>query len=252
MTNTINKPIIKIINNNSIPDLKLFETYSASRFGSIHDGGYILTDEIVLISDYLISGGIGLNVEFENDVMQLNKQLKSILIDASISKIKFIFRPLKYLFSNLFFYYCENTFRFFHVISISFFEKKYLNNKNNISYFLNKYNLTKSKGILKLDIEGSEWLILNDIIKNSSSFNAICIEFHNVNSNIHLLNNFIADLKTNDFNILSYSVNNAIYFNCDSDVPDIIEISFVLNRFLIDSKILQRRSNDTSNIIFNF
>jgi hypothetical protein len=133
--NKIDYPIIKKIKKSTLTNLTLYETFSASRFGSVHDGGYILTDEIVLSSKFLISGGVGLNVEFENDILQLNNSIKIILIDGSISFLKFLFRPLKYLFSSSFYFYCENTFRFFNVKSKSSFEKTFLDRTNNISFF---------------------------------------------------------------------------------------------------------------------
>lgn len=245
-------PIVAEVKSLNFPTLSLVESYSLSRFGSVHDGGYILTDSAVLSSKFMISGGVGSNVEFESDILEFNSDIMLILVDGSTSFYRFLFRPIKYLFSTSFFVHCENSSRFFKVKAKSKFEKMYIDEDTSISFFLKKYGLADQKGILKLDIEGSEWSILNDILLNISNFNAICIEFHFISSHKERLEEFIQNLITNNFRVLSYSVNNAVKFNTENECPEILEITFVQNCFLDDKKLLQRRSNDESNIIFNF
>ena len=102
--------------------------------------------------------------------------------------------------------------------------KQYLNKDFNVSSLLNQFSCKKNKVFLKLDIEGFEFELLDDIVLNKEFFTGICIEFHNLNitENYLKLSSFIKEL---DFEILNISVNEVCL--TDGCFPSVLEISFL-------------------------
>ena len=64
--------------------LKIFNKSYAKRFGNDSDGGYVAPKEIINSLDYLISIGVEDNISFELDLMSVNKNLQTVLVDGTI------------------------------------------------------------------------------------------------------------------------------------------------------------------------
>ena len=71
---------------------------------------------------------------------------------------------------------------------------------------MKKYN-DKKIDILKLDIEGSEYSMIEQIIKNSSNIKILIIEFHFIKNNKDLFMNSVKKLL-NKFDIVHIHANN--------------------------------------------
>lgn len=123
------------------------------RIGSVNDGGYVMVDNFEK-TDYLISMGIGGDIEFETDI--LKKISGADLYDE-------VFEDLNDKLTN---------YRFFNEsIGVN-------NQQTTLESCINRVNTSKDL-ILKMDIEGSEWDLLDNI--NSSilnNFKQMVIEFH--------------------------------------------------------------------------
>ena len=86
--------------------------------------------------------------------------------------------------------------------------------------------------VLKVDIEGDEYKILNDIKKNSKKIIFLIIEFHDVNKHLNKIRNFLKNL---DLKIIHIHANN--YGGIDKkNNPRVLELS------LINSKIFKIRN----------
>ena len=94
--------------------------------------------------------------------------------------------------------------------------------------------INSDKIFLKIDIEGSEYSILNEIIQNQEKIVGLVIEFHNIQRNMDILTDFIKKFK---LEITHIHPNN--YSELDKDGnPEIIEMSFEKNpQILGDEKI---------------
>ena len=131
--------------------------FNLKRIGDKNDGGYLIPDIINDIK-YCVSGGVGHTNEFE---LQLEKfGIKSFLADYSVGEPKDL-----------------------HNFS---FEKKFLASYNNLDT-ININSWIKSfgdefepeKSILKLDIEKSEYEVINSIDEDIlKKFKILIIEFH--------------------------------------------------------------------------
>ena len=68
----------------------------------------------------------------------------------------------------------------FFSVGLGIGDERYMSLKN----VLNKFSENK-KIFLKIDIEGEEYRLLNDLIKNSDLLSGLVIEFHYVDININ-------------------------------------------------------------------
>jgi len=207
------------------------------RLGSDCDGGYVVPRNTILSSELLISLGISDNWDFEKDFVKVSKK-PIFAYDHSIH-IKFWFLRfkrdlLKFLSLKIFkpkklykmFQYLDFLYFFKLNKNNKFFLKKIGNEKNSItlkeimsSELENKHNI-----FLKIDIEGSEYEILNDIISFKDLLQGIVIEFHQVGKNIDKIIKFINNIKSN-LHLVHIHGNNYSVKVINKD-PEAIELTF--------------------------
>ena len=142
--------------------------YSLVRVGRDFDGGYLVGKDTILNSDTLVSFGINDDWSFERDFKNINSETKVICYDD---------KPiLKYLFKKLI---IDTIFLFSHlkVNKIFVLTKKiiyFLKDKKKLKFIKKKIAYGDLKEIvkdiesnfifLKIDIEGFEYRILEDIL----------------------------------------------------------------------------------------
>ena len=217
--------------------LKPKKNYELIRLGSRYDGGYLVDENSIYESEFLLSGGIFYDFKFENDYIDLTNNdiycydhkinpSKFFLLWTLILIKRFIFREKKERILKA----KKNIIK--PLSFLKFIKKKEVNyEKKGIGYdskdiysldtILKKISI-KKKFFLKIDIEGDEYKILDQIIKNSENLTGLVIEFHNVSRNVNTIETFIQKLPL----ILIYvRANNAGEVNPDND-PEIIELTF--------------------------
>ena len=213
------------------------QNYELIRLGSRYDGGYLVDKNSIYESEFLLSGGIFYDFKFENDYIDLTNNdiycydhiinpSKFFLLWTLILIKRFILREKKERILKA----KKNVIKPF--TFLKFIKKKEVNyEKKGIGYdskdiysldtILKKISI-KKKFFLKIDIEGDEYKILDQIIKNSENLTGLVIEFHDVSRNIKMIESFIQKLPL----ILIYvRANNAGEVNSDND-PEIIELTF--------------------------
>jgi hypothetical protein len=181
------------------------------KYGSRLDGGYVLPKSVVKISNFVISGGIANNNDFEIELARGG--IKGIQIDNSIYSPPKLHKNLQFLRATLGGPSGPNLEQI-----ASEFKENWL-------------------GILKLDIEGSEYEVLRSI-KDFSKFSAIVVEFHG----LYQITN---DEFWNDFKKLFLRLredNSVVYIapnNCCSfsviggfAVPNVLEITWVKSKLI--------------------
>ena len=218
-------------------ELKYKTTKNLKRLGREYDGGYLISEKDVANSDVLISFGICDDWSFEEDFIKL-KNVPVIAYDGSIDSSVFVAKiiinslrlnkPLKFssklkiFFSYLKFFRGSKT----HISKFVSNESK-INNKFNKSKYISidevldneKYNNV----FLKVDIEGSEYRILNNIIQKQEKISGLAIEFHDCD--LHL--DKIIEFKSKfNLNIIHIHANNASPVNLKDEMPQTLEITF--------------------------
>jgi hypothetical protein len=127
--------------------------YQKMRIGSSHDGGYVICNG--LKCDILLGCGISNDITFENDYLNLNKDIYCFAFDGTVNnlpnnannRINFIKKNIGY-----------NS-----------------NNTTNLDFFLNTYNDI----FLKMDIECGEYEWIKSITKDQlNNIKQIAIEIH--------------------------------------------------------------------------
>jgi hypothetical protein len=169
------------------------------RIGKDNDGGYLINLEDVNKTTTLLSFGVGEDISFERHFTAINK-CPVIAYDNTVSNIHTDF------FQN------DNS----HV------EKNVV---DDIS-FINTLKDLPDNVFLKCDIDGSEYYILEDIIRNDNKFSGISMEFHSITNydNFNSMTNFIS--KTS-LKLVHTHINNYAYINREGQyIPDVVELSF--------------------------
>lgn len=196
-----------------------------AKLGGYTDGSYVVDYRSVLLSNCLISGGVGSNVRFESDFKLINKEVKLVFIDPTTSKIRMFIRAIYHFFKKgqSGYYSLSEFFNYLRIKNHATSIYKYLGKQYTIKSVCDDLQLA-GRFFLKLDIEGFEYELLDSIVNQKEKIEGICIEFHDLSKldNIRLLEKFVRQL---DFSIVSLSVNE-LSLN-DFGQPDIIEISFI-------------------------
>jgi hypothetical protein len=187
------------------------------RYGSVGDGGYVLPINAVDKSKFLISGGIENNNDFEVNLARLG--ITGIQIDNSIDKPPILHKNLSFVRATL-----GNS------------------HEVDIDGLIARFG-TRANGILKLDIEGAEYSVLNSL-KDLDKFNAITVEFHNLYkiSEDNFWNIFKSILvKLRKYHgVVFIAPNNCCGYTIlgGFPIPNVMEITFA-KKSLVNGKLLK-------------
>ena len=204
------------------------------RIGPKKDGGYVIDKRVIKKTKKIICCGLNDDWEFEREFLRINPKCKIIAYDHTVHKEFWVKRFKKdlislFLFKKLRLEKILDVFRY--VDYLSFFKDgnkhlikrvvNYERRKNEISI----KNILKKQSnlILKIDIEGDEYKILEQVNKAFFKINLLIIEFHNIHKNLNKIKNFIKKTK---FKIIHIHGNNYAGTNKNND-PKVVEITFI-------------------------
>lgn len=209
-------------------NFKPLKKFDLVRLGRDNDGGYLVGKNTVLKSKFLVSFGIGDDCSFEKDFLKLNDKVDIYCYDRyPLSKNYFIKEIIKSFvvldFKNI-----------NHILNVRKDYKKTFKNNNGVKKRLIRYRtLTKIINenklnfdtFLKIDIDGAEYRILDDILKNQKIFTGIVLEFHDVDFHKKKIESFIDSLE---LTLTHIHANNSSVFDLEND-PTCIELTFEKN-----------------------
>ncbi len=218
--------------------LKPKKKYGLIRIGNSNDGGYLVEKKSYDDSVFLIGLGINDDWSFEK---KFNKKFIGIdnqlcfkfLIKKFLNSFILIitngnfFQPINYFIKIIEYSILKNSFikatisnyddSMMGLISLKYIFKNILNNPKKNSIFL------------KCDIEGSEYRILNDIIRYKEYITGLIIEFHDVDLHINKILEFSKEIK---MNIVHIHANNFGGVDVNND-PLVIELTYSKNPDII-------------------
>jgi hypothetical protein len=250
--------VSKIIIDSDIPELQPFAQDELVRIGRDNDGGYVVSKIALENSDVLFSGGYGNDFSFENAFVSRFPEKKAVIFDYSITIVslcrglfgallrKVVNRPhypIDYYFRNLRTYFLLKfapRVRLVHAMLTSSQDRKKPLCMNLERAFQVASGNSDSQLYCKLDIEGSEYELVGELVSLQSRISGMVIEFHDT---FHKRKEFLESLKLLDECYVNTHthVNNYGGVGPDSQ-PVVYEISF-LNKRLWDGA----RSNGTKN-----
>lgn len=226
--------VVRIPTKNSLVDCK-----HLIRLGTPGDGGYVICSESVKNSNKLLSFGISDNWSFESEYLEKNSLATIDCYDFSISFSIFLEKSAKSLVKFLIgrvsvkklFIDLVLPFKYYNFFSGNtklFREKVTFPEFSVIDSDIEKIfsRIDSNYVYLKMDIEGSEYRVISEILSRSSRICGMTIEFHDV----YVLRDKFTDclkLITEKFDIVHFHGNNFGFVSSDDGTPDVIEFSFV-------------------------
>jgi hypothetical protein len=172
------------------------------RIGANHDGGYVLPEESLNECDCCLSYGLAREISFERSYRAItNKTLFGF--DASVH----------YPNSNFFPEYLKSYDQF----------------KNHCELISNRIKNLNPKILVKMDIEGDEWGILDEM--NVDHFKSVvhtfAIEIHlKEDTNINTLFKLFED-----FNLVHIHLNNCSKIPLSCGTPKVLELTFINKKY---------------------
>ena len=214
-------------------------SFKKIRVGKKYDGGYVAPLLAIKKSESLISFGMYDDWSFEKHFSKLNKKINIFVYDGSVN----FFFWIKYYIKNFIllirlkielnnfiksFFKIFDYYIFFNKKKILHIEKfvtsadKKISNINKKITLNQIFNNTPIKNVfLKIDIEGNEYRILNDILKYKNKIECMVIEFHNFDLMQKKIKNF---LKKFNLCIVHTHVNNYGRIT-QKETPTVIELT---------------------------
>ncbi len=200
------------------------------RLGGDHDGGYLVSESDVMKSNYLLSMGIADDWRFEAGFLRI-KPVPITAYDASISAAYFLKKTLKSLWAL-----SRKAPRWARVaIKYNlFFSKK---NVKHIKQFVGASSKGKSycdlssalapakntPFFLKIDIEGDEYDLLDELIAHQSNMTGLVIEFHDCPDYLARIESFIAQCE---LRLVHIHANNCAALEATTGLPSVLELTF--------------------------
>ncbi len=218
-----------------LKDFQPFNYCNLVRRGSTNDGGYLLPSDIT--AQFLISLGLGDDWKFELDLIKCKQVNKFIVFDHSVTLLNLL-RMLMNRKKKL------NAFIFRAIILLRYFRDFIFLRRQHVKKKVTKYgsienssaiNLNeifrefvvdpKSTIILKIDIEGSEFDIIEQVLEFSSQILVLIIEFHEILKQKDKFKTSFELLKSR-FSLIHTHVNN--YGEIDELlIPNVCEFTFI-------------------------
>jgi hypothetical protein len=234
---------VQLLKNSNV-EIKLGKKYSwlepapsktLSRFGGDGDGGYVLSENVPLLSEYLLSFGLGANIDFELSIKKSNPLIAIDVYDHTVqrpNKKQARINLAKSLFHGNLTHY-KSYMHFYKSYNEVFLAGNH--NRNKVTNFkFNEYDIDikdllaenlSSSIILKVDIEGDEYRILPSIIKNAQKFTAIIIEFHNIGVCRVNFEKYVKEISKS--HVIEHVHANNFSDLTSIGLPDVMEVTFI-------------------------
>ena len=203
------------------------------RIGNNFDGGYIFKRNLIKKMKNCISFGLGDDFSFEIELKKINNKINIYTLDHSINYIFWIKHFFYWLWKSIRFrkYLKFLSFikyiLFFHIDNNVHLKIKVGEKNNNLKNIIKRLKINTNTTLLKIDIDGDEYKIIDEI--KNYEFLGLIIEFEKLNKNIKKVENFIK--KNKNLKLIHIHGNN--FSPIINNLPDSVELSFV-NKKLIN------------------
>ena len=244
-------------------ELRPHSVPSLVRLGRDYDGGYVVDQRSIEMSDCLIGLGLDTDWSFENDFRNW-KAVPITVYDGSVGYWIFLRRMIKKILKAPFKKHIDMQMlgvptNYYEIVKNypKFFRGQVRHIKKHVGRDIPPNEITLNavfenlllkyaqSVFLKIDIEGSEYIILNEILKNAGRLSGAVIEFHNVPKKMNTILTFV---KRFELEICHIHCNNAAPLH-ESFIPEIVEISFTRFRTKESDSLHLPGKHDKPNLV---
>lgn len=175
------------------------------RLGRDNDGGYLVDKRSIISSDFLLGFGINDDWSFEKDFIKY-VDVPVVAFDASVG-LNYFLKKLRVALSRG----SRKSVYWFRVLMD--YRRFFKGSNKHIKKFIGKDEMdhhvsinTISKEIIppdiknvffKIDIEGSEYQVLDELVAISDRISGLVIEFHEVDLNLEKIRSFVENFPLN-------------------------------------------------------
>lgn len=224
-----------------------FSSNDLIRVGNDKDGGYLLSESDLEKSEVLITLGINDDWSFEEHFYK-RKKVAIEAYDKSIDQKVFLKNVVKSLLRidnpKIIWHWIKTSYKF-----NKFFSKQNINhNKQNVGINSSRkdccslsevFKKIKSENIfLKIDIEGDEYRILDDLVINQNRITGLVMEMHNIDIHLEKIENFIKDFN---LKLVHIHANNGALVRKEDNLPVTLELTFSKYSKVNSSNILPNK-----------
>ena len=208
------------------------------RIGRANDGGYVIPQSSVEMADFLISFGVSDDWSFEEHFKKINPQIRIHAYDHTISRTVFglsllrgiLKLPLgKTSFDNLSQRWkLFASYNRFFVGEARHFPERISNctdHKRIVTPAIAFQRSSSDRIFLKVDIEGDEYQIIEDLVQLADRVSGMVVEFHEITRNRTSFLESIHSLQM-VYDIVHFHANNFAPIAPDG-LPDTLELTFV-------------------------
>ena len=236
------------------------------RVGNHFDGGYVVPEEALNSCKFLLSLGINDDISFDLQFSQTNKDMCCIGVDYTVTPVFLRKRRVQAVVKSVINALLDKKkhqiyttkaknikkFREFFSGNNRFLPLEVSDNSSSgkitISELVNKCNSDSSLDIfLKMDIEGAEYKVTEDIINNVERIGYIACEYHHIAENPERFNKTINKLSEH-FYLAHIHGNNHGAYSTELDFPDTVELTWVNKNLVPLEPTLSDNSYPISNL----
>lgn len=174
----------------------LKKTYDLIRIGRNNDGGYLVEKKSLYNSEFLVGMGLYDDWTFEKDFVSINK-VGVHVYDHTVDKLfwrtyyQHIFLALRHKLHKK---PLKRIFKYFQYLFFFGNKKHYkecIGGETTLKKVLSRINTYPI--FLKIDIEGSEYQILDELVLHANIISGLVIEFHDINIFFDKIYKFVQD-----------------------------------------------------------
>lgn len=212
--------------------LQPFKTQTLRRIGGDNDGGYVIDERNISNSDLLIGLGMSDNWLFEKEFNDIN-YVPTYIYDGTVNLKVFLKKCRKYCIRinkpKIFIHWFKTSYNYLKFFRDNKYHIEKLVGIDSSPDFISLSTIFKEPAIkkysrifLKIDIEGSEYRLLSDLLKYSNKIEGLAIEFHDVDLHIDKIEEFISQFP---LNLVHVHCNNYAPLS-RTNIPFTVECSF--------------------------
>jgi hypothetical protein len=210
------------------------------------DGGYVVPGWVVESTDVLLTLGMGQEWTFDEDILRMRPGLSIVGVDHTLraASIRSSLRQARFKHSlNRLLGRAAKASRYAERIDRyrryqRLFAPPNVHMEKAVGSVASPTTVTvdevfarvastlSHRVLVSMDIEGSEYEVVEDLLRHQAAINMIVTEFHDIGRHVDAFERSITEIKA-FFDLVHLHGNNCAPYNHELDLPEVVELTFV-------------------------